>query len=266
LVSVPGQATSGNGWHWDPRGWLKVDTPGAVVEGVDVSSTIDVSAPDVTIKNSKITNATGQTAAEHSSVGIKVDNGANNVTVEDTEIFGQDGGINRMEVGIQAQWAVTGLRVAGVDIHHMTTGVQTDQGVVQDSYIHDFGFFDWGAPDGPDHLNGVTSNSSNGPLLVRHNTILNSFQQTDAISLFEDFGPQANATIDGNLLAGGGWTIYGGDGDRAPTSNVVITNNRISRLYFPTGGYWGWIAKFTRTNSGNVLAGNVWDDSGLPAT
>ena len=77
-------------------------------------------------------------------------------------------------------------------------------------------------------------------MVVRHNTILVDTDQTDAVSFFQDFGTQANKTIDNNLLAGGGYTIYGGGGNKGATSNIKITNNRISSIYFAKGGYWGW--------------------------
>ncbi len=138
--------------------------------------------------------------------------------------------------------------------------MQLNGGIVRDSYIHDFGFYDWGSSGGPDHLNGVTSNDRGG-LTVYHSTIFNSYGQTDAVSMFQDFGRQANDRIDNNLLAGGGYCIYGGDGDKGATSNIRITNNRISRKYFPRGGRWGWIAHFTNRRNGNVLSGNRWDET-----
>ena len=71
--------------------------------------------------------------------------------------------------------------------------------------------------------------------------------------------------IDRNLLAGGGYTIYGGaNPGGAPTSRISITGNRISRMYFPKGGYYGPLAAWDGSGSGNVWQGNVWDDTGLP--
>src|SRR5262249_24925740 len=112
----------------------------------------------------------------------------------------------------------------------------------------------------------TTSNGSGGELLtIRHNTVLNSMSQTDAISLFEDFGRQYNRIIDDNLVAGGGYTIYGGaNAGGAPTSDIRITNNRIPRLYFQNGGTYGPLAAWSGSGSGNVWSGNVWDDSGQP--
>ena len=69
-------------------------------------------------------------------------------------------------------------------------------GLIQDNYIHDLGL------TGDDHLNGTTSNGSTTPLAIIHNTVFNPHGQTDAISLFEDFGTEGNVTITGNLVAG----------------------------------------------------------------
>jgi hypothetical protein len=46
---VPGQVTSGAGWHWDSRGWVSID--GAVFDGYSVTTNIDVVANNVTIRN-----------------------------------------------------------------------------------------------------------------------------------------------------------------------------------------------------------------------
>ena len=115
-----------------------------------------------------------------------------------------------------------------------STGVQMESGLIQDNYIHDMGY------DPGDHINGMTTNSGTALLTIRHNTILNTIDQTDAIRLFEDFGAQSNRIIDNNLVAGGGYTIYGGaNPGGAATSNIKITNNRFSRVYYPNGGYYG---------------------------
>jgi hypothetical protein len=93
--------------------------------------------------------------------------------------------------------------------------------------------------------------------------VFNSIDQTDAISLFQDFGLEANRLIDRNLVAGGGYCLYGGgDGSFGLTSNIKLTNNRFSRLYSPNCGYYGTLAHFDWNGPGNVWSGNVWDDSG----
>ncbi len=251
LRKVPGELTSGPGWSWDSRGFIRVDGNGAVVDGIEVEGEISVMAPNATVRSSKVTGR-GQ-----SSMGISVRPGANNVTIQDVEIRGVDAGSGRIMVGVKA-WGVSGLKVLRTEVVYSATGIQTDVGLVQDCYVHSMGFISG------DHTNGFTSNSSGGGLTVRHNTIFNQLSQTDAISLFQDFGIQKDVLIENNLVAGGGYTLYGGDGTYGLSSNIRFINNRVARIYFPRGGFYGPFAHYDSNGPGNVLSGNVWDDTGLP--
>lgn len=153
----------------------------------------------------------------------------------------------------------TGTQILRNNIQNADTGVQVYEGLIADNYIHDM------ALAAGDHINGTTSNGSTIMMTIRHNTILNKFEQTDAISLFQDFGLEANRLITDNLVAGGGYTIYGGDNERfGKTYNIQITNNRFSRLYYPNGGYWGPVAAFDANGVGNGASGNIWDDTLAP--
>jgi hypothetical protein len=69
--------------------------------------------------------------------------------------------------------------------------------------------------------------------------------------------------ITGNLLAGGGYPIYAGQkAGGTPTSRIVVTNNRIGTLYFPSGGQWGPVTGFNAGGTGSAWSGNVWDGTG----
>ena len=252
LRSVPGQVSSGPGWHWDSRGWLEVDGDGAVLDGLDIRANLDITASNVTVKNSRISE-TGD------SFGISLRH-TSKVTIQDSEITGPSTGSTRLMVGIKDIYGdSTGTQILRNDIARTSTGVQMESGLIQDNYIHDMGY------KSGDHLNGITSNGSTALLTIRHNTVLNSFDQTDAISLFEDFGVQANRTIDNNLVAGGGYTIYGGaNPGGAATSNIHITNNRFSRLYYPNGGSYGPVTAYAPSGAGNTWTGNIWDDTLTP--
>lgn len=252
LRSVPDEVSSGQGWHWDKRGWLAVDGDGAVVEGLAVVGSIDVTASNVTISNVRVL-ASGET------FGVSLRH-TRDVTVQDSQIHAKDGGANRLLVGIKDIYGdATGTRVLRNDISRTSTGVQIYSGLIQDNYIHDMGYRDG------DHLNGTTSNGGTDQLTIRHNTVFNQHDQTDAISLFQDFGVEANRLIDNNLVAGGGYTIYGGaNPGAAKTSNIKITNNRFSTKYYPKGGYFGHATAFDPTAPGNTWTGNIWDDTAQP--
>ena len=78
-----------------------------------------------------------------------------------------------------------------------------------------------------------------------------NLDQTDAISLFEDFGVEANKLIKDNLVAGGDYSIYGGAKSGGPQSyNIRIVGNRFSRKYYSNGGQFGPAAYFDRAGGG----------------
>jgi hypothetical protein len=251
LREVPAEVSSGPGWDYDPRGWVRVHGDGAVLEGLHIPYTLDVTADDVTIRDCRLSLGDGDflialrhthgARIEHNDIGPE--NIDNRVGAAVKDIFGD----------------ATATAVLANDLRHAATGIQLEAGLVQDNYLHDFGYHDG------DHLNGTTSNNGTTQLTISHNTILNQHSQTDAISLFQDFGPQANRTIDNNLLAGGSYTIYGGAKPGAQTTtNIRITNNRISRLYYPHGGEYGPLTAYDPQGPGNTFTNNTWDDTGKP--
>jgi Domain of unknown function (DUF4082) len=250
LLRVPQDVTSGPGWVWDSRGWLQASS-GAVVSNVIVSGSINVAGSNITVKNTRI-------LVSGESWGIGLQHATNSV-VSNNEI-GILGGTPRLMVGVKDIYGdSSGSQVLRNNIANTATGIQVFEGLIADNYVHDMGYASG------DHVNGSTSNGSTTMLTIRHNTILNKFDQTDAISLFQDFGIEANRLITDNLVAGGGYSIYGGDNQRfGKTSNIKITNNRFSTLYYSKGGYYGPIAAFDPTGSGNVASGNYWDNTIAP--
>ena len=255
LRSVPGQVSSGPGWHYDPSGWVEVDGNGAVLSGLSIPYNVDVSASNVTIKNDQI-NVSGNT------FGVSLRH-AHNVTVENNDISGGNAGSNRLMVGIKDIYGdSSGIQVLSNNISYTSTGVQVYDGLIEGNYIHDMGYISG------DHINGITANGGTGQLTIEHNTILVSQSQTDAIGLFEDFGVEANVTIEDNLLAGGGYTIYGGQNPGGPAAdNIRVLNNRFSTMYFSGSGYYGYATAYNPSGSGDVWSGNTWGNSGhaIPA-
>jgi hypothetical protein len=138
-------------------------------------------------------------------------------------------------------------------------GIGNDVQVV-DSYIH-------GLVNCSDcHVDGVQSTSGVN-IVLRHNTIENSFTQTSCIMLGNEFGPLRNVLIEDNLLNGGGYTIYGGGSD-SNVDHIRIINNRFRRApngFFSDGGHYGPVAYFGN-RPGNKWSGNVWDDNGKAIT
>ncbi len=247
LKSVPGQVSSGPGWAWNTSGgYLEVSGNGATLTGLKVAGNIDVSASNVTLNHIRLT------AGGDGSMGVSLRH-TSNVTVENSTISGLDTGSNRLMVGIKDIYGdATGTVVNNDNISKTSTAVQIYAGTIENNYIHSPGMATG------DHVNGVTTNGDNDPLLIQHNTILNNYAQTDAIGLFQDFSTVSNVTINDNFLAGGGYTIYGGIGSYGQSSNIVVTNNTISTMYHAHGGYYGPVADFDSTAPGNVWTANTY--------
>jgi hypothetical protein len=252
LRSVPGQVSHGPGWHYDASGWVEVDGNGAVLQGLSIPYNVDVTGSNVTIKDVRI-------IATADDFGVSLRH-THNVTVEDSEIYSTSAGVNLLPVGVKDIYGDSaGTKVLGNNIWHTSTGVQIYTGLIEGNYIHDMGY------SNGYHLNGITTNGGTDALTIEHNTVFNSFSQTDAISVFEDFGVEANVLITGNLMAGGGYTVYGGQNPGGPQAyNIRIVNNRFSTIYYSQAGYYGPVSDFDPTAPGNVWTGNIWDTSGQP--
>jgi hypothetical protein len=226
-------------------GCVRATTAGQVVSGVVIKNcTISVEAPDVVIRDVKVTDS------DTSMWAIIVRAGAS-ATISRVEVAGNGQGSSAIQYAILSQ---TSRRVA-IDRAHLYNCMDCVQGeniVMTNSYIHALA-----NPPGA-HVDGFQCNSSCG-VTLRHNTILNSWEQTAAIALFADFGTPRNSTIEDNLLAGGGYTVYGGSG---AATGIRVVGNRFARTYFAKGGYYGPVTDFATGNSGNVWSGNVWDDTG----
>jgi len=252
LKSVPSDVSSGTGWHYDSRGYVQVDGNGANLTGLSIVGGVNIVANNVTLNNDKIVSNGPQ--------GIAVSlRHTSNVTITHCTIMGTDTGNGRILAGIKDIFGdSTGIQVTSNNISMFETGVQLEAGLVKDNYIHDPGFI------ALDHTNGIMSNGGTAPLTITHNTVFNNFGQADAIALFEDFSTQANRNITNNLVAGGAYSIYGGATKTSePTSNIVITGNRIATQFFAKGGAYGPIAYFDPSGQGNTWSNNTWDTSRL---
>ena len=250
LESVPGQVSSGPGWHYDPRGWVEVTGNGAVLSGLSIPYSVDISASNVTLQKDDIVT--------DGPFGVSLRNTAG-VTIENSTISGQNSTYGRVNAAVSDIYGdSTGTVVKDDDISDFRIGVQLPAGLVEGNYIHHPGYILG------DHTDGIMGGGSTEPMTIEDNTVFINFGQTDAISL-DASGPGqevANQTVEGNFLAGGAYAIYGGAGHGDPTSNIVIKNNRFGQQYFLTSGQYGPDDDFDPTGPGNVWSGNVVDITG----
>jgi hypothetical protein len=115
---------------------------------------------------------------------------------------------------------------------------------------------------GTDHSECIYAGASNpggSNISITGNTLFNPLNQT-AAAYFNNASTFHNCTISGNLLAGGGYSLYLG---RSDSTGILVENNVVSTVYFALGGYYG--PAYTTTPPtfgvyGNVWSGNTWLD------
>lgn len=218
-----------------PSGNLVITKPGTVIARLDIQGAVDINAPDVTLKESRIR------AARFDVVRIKP--GMTGVVIQDCEIDG---------IGVGNDGS-NGIRGAGTflrnNIHRVENGITLDgRAIVQDNYIHDL------LASGSPHYDGLQIDGGVSNVLIRRNTIINQHAQTSAVMIDNYFGPIDDITVDNNRLIGGGYTVYSdGQFSGGPISGVVFTNNRLGK------GRWGY-SSFVGNKP--VWRNNVDDASG----
>jgi hypothetical protein len=253
LTSVPAQVSSGPGWSFNAAGGtVVVNVKGTVLSGLYIPYNLVINASNVIVKNVKVvTNANFGISLTHTT----------GVTIENSTISGQNSTTGRLGSAIDDVYGdSTGMVIKDNNISAFKTAIQISTGLAEGNYIHDPGYV------AGDHTNGFYVNGGTQPLTIEGNTIFDSLGQTDAINL--DAGipgpsaPVANKTIKNNFLAGGAYTIYGGDASGSPTSNIIITGNRFGQNYYPKSGQYGPVSYYDPKGTGNTWSGNSWDTTG----
>jgi hypothetical protein len=214
---------------------MNVRVDGAVIDALDIDGAVQIAANDVTFRRCRIR------AASFSVIRIKP--GVSGAKIEDCEIDG---------VGDHND-GCTGIFGSGVfrrnNIHHIENGIAISQGatssVIEDNYIHDL------LASGSPHYDPIQIDGDISNVTIRHNTLVNTHDQTSAIMIDNYFGPIANILVEDNLMIGGGFTIYvDARFNASPVTNVRIVNNHMGR------GKWG-VTSFYKTKP--VYEGNVSD-------
>ena len=252
LVSVPAQVSSGPGWKYvAATGEVTVTGNGAVLSGLNIPCTVEIDASNVTVKNSQVVTGGAFAISLRHTAGV---------TIANSVIKGTNATSGRVNVAIDDVYGdSTGMTITGNNISAFRTAMQVSAGLVQGNYIHDPGYI------AGDHTNGIVTGGGTTAMTIKDNTVFNTLGQTDAITLDASAGgvPVANKTVQGNFLAGGGYSVYAGDGPSGnPTSHIVITGNRIGQQYYAKGGQFGAGAYYDHTATGNSWTGNIWDTTG----
>lgn len=244
LTGYPDATTTGvpSGKSLAASGGFVVTTRGAVIEGLDISGQVVVEAPDVTLRDCKVTHA------GHNVIVVR--GGITGTIIQDCEIDNQGYG------GQCIAGQGTFLRN---NIHDCADGIDVrgDNTLIEGNYIHRMR----GPPDS--HFDGIQADGRFSHLSIRRNTIINENTQTSAVMIDNYTGPIDDVMIDSNLLVGGGYTVYinevaKGQPGGGPVTNVVFTNNQLA------GGYWGPLDLRTELGNLPIVSGNIDRLTGRP--
>jgi hypothetical protein len=249
--STPGSRHSGD---------ITVRTDGTVIDGWDLTGSLDIYANDVTVVDSSITSSNWW--------GVNLRSGYHGLRVLHSRITGvpgkgQDNGGEDYAV---SNMGSSSIEVGWSDISVFGNALSMGQGNLHDNYVHDLAPF-VNASGQWQHLDAVISDGGgSGQLVIRHNTLLNAVGvdrgASAGIGLYPDTGTVNNAVVDSNWIAGGSYALYGGG---PGSTGIRVTHNVFSDQYHPACGYYGDVAYWNAGGAGNVWADNTTSD-GRPVT
>jgi hypothetical protein len=214
-----------------------ISTANTVIEGKILTGEFLVAAPGVVIRNSRI-NGTVHVA----------DNTGNSLLLEDVEVDCGGGGTGVGEANVTVRRA---------EIYGCENGFDMNQNFdVRDSYIHGLalGGHEDGMQFASGHFEGGQIVSASRNLTIVHNTIFGTSDSggfgTSAI--ISNKGGDRDVLIQGNLMAGGAYTIYCEQG--AKGTNYRVLDNRFTTRFKSSVGYYGMSTDCgDETQSGNVI-------------
>jgi hypothetical protein len=236
------------------QGDLNLTTPGQVVEGLDIHGYVNVTAPNVTIRDSIVRGGTTPTRGR----GLIRDTtaSATNLLVEDTELAP-----DRPSVyldGLQG-WNFTARRL---DIHGTVDGVKIhgNKVRVESSWIHDLVAYDHDPAQngGPSHNDGVQILGGSG-IVLTGNSI--SGGPASGIQVTQSQGSVRGLVIEGNFIDRGTCAVKLQNAPLSTLGPVVARDNRIGSGVTIAG------CGILRTGA-TVLqeSGNAWADTAKAVT
>ncbi len=226
-----------------------------VIDSKLINCVIQIQAPNVTIKNSKINGRVVNSST------------SNSFTIIDSEIIGPKGANPNDDYTVLGEYNFTVLRVevtgGNRSIYcHNTCNVRDSythgQNIVQDVRVHASGF----------------RQSQNGTVI--HNALTCDVADTPSgggcsasLTGYGDFEPVKNNLLEKNLFVAttGGTCAYGGssgdDGSKPfgrQAENIRFIDNIFQRGPGGKCGYWFPISDFDSTRPGNVWSNNKFDN------
>jgi hypothetical protein len=233
----------------------EITRSGTVINGVELTGSIDVWANNVTIENSVIRSDNWW--------GINQRAGYSGLRVLHCTIVGLPGrGPDNGYEDYAVSSAGGSVEVGWSNLSGFGDAISLGTGYIHDNYVHDLQAFIPAGSSTYNHDDAFISDGGSG-LVIEHNTFLDQVSITQgassSVGLFYDSSPVTNATVEDNFMAGGSYALYPGGG---PSSrDVVITGNVFSTMYWPGSGYYGPVASsYWHYGSGNSWSDNTWAD------
>jgi hypothetical protein len=220
-----------------PSGSIVINTPGAVIEGLNITGTVIINAPNVTLKNCSITSG------DYDVVLVKP--GITGAVVQNCNIDNQGSGGQ----GIAGQGSFLNN-----NIQHAADGIDVrgDNTLIQGNYIHNMS----GTSDS--HFDGIQADGGFSNLTINHNTVINEQGQTSAVMLDNYWGPIDKVSITDNLLVGGGYSVYINEVAQGQAGGGKVTNVNLSNNHLGAGTY-GTLDLRTELGDQPVISGNTND-------
>ena len=251
-----------------PTSGRTITVDNTVIDGEKITGGLLIAAKNVTVRNSWIiSNFCPGTCANGTGV-INVQPGGSAIIYNNTL-----DGSNATHAGIWHQGNT--VEAYNNNISHTNDGLwawDSASFFYHDNYLHDFTTL---ASNG--HIDGFqTEGASLGA--IRHNTFAVTQNQNSNVAIWDSRRDSNNITVENNLMAGGGFSVYAEDYSPSEASpqggfsvtNIRFLNNKFSTVYYPCVGYWGiWYPRGAPTDhwmrKGNIVL-ETWQnvDTGNP--
>ena len=260
-----------------PSGSVQVTEDGAVINGLEVTGTIEIDADDVTIEDTKVT-LDGSGCGSQTTCGnydLHIEEGATGTVIKDSEFLAAPE--TTCEHSIRNS-SGSEMKLIRVYMKGCDSNIYGD-GIVKDSY----GLAKIAIAD--DHVENVYFDD--GHFVAIHDTLLNPVGQTAVIFGDSNGGEETSdcrnrISVRSSLLAGGGYSIYPCAHAEGPgSSKLVVEGNHFARCktkegyepnggahpcdggpdsngYYPNSGSYGVMTDYFA--SATTWRGNVWDD------
>jgi hypothetical protein len=238
--------------------WLEIRSP-LVLSGVRGITGVYMTA-DLTLRDVILEAVDGGTPGDVGMVNVQ---SGTTFTAERVRL---DGGAHTGERGIYGAGGAIVVRSSEL-LHCGAACVEGDRWEVRDSYLHDFVGIQG------NHVDGLQIGGG-GPVVAVHNTIiaLNAyFDDTvgpvpnSTLGLWAELGDTSGVTIERNLLAGGGGTVYLQEKAPYRMTDARFAGNVLSTAYYPHGGE-GWVGYYGPLYPTGIPASLVWEDNTILET